>query len=147
MDTRDELDLEELAAALRLGVSLLVRRLRQAHADDELSLPHRAALAQLDRGGPMTASDLARLDQISPQSMGATLAALEERALIERRPDPADGRRIVVSLSAAGAAALRERRSARNAQLAAALSAQFSATELAQLAAAAPLLERLGQSL
>ena len=79
--------------------------------------------------------------------MGATLAALEARRLIERRPDPADGRRVVLSVTEAGLELLRDKRSARTEQLAQALSAGFTATELKQLAAAAPLLERLAQSI
>jgi DNA-binding MarR family transcriptional regulator len=79
--------------------------------------------------------------------MGATLGALESRGLIERRADPADGRRAVLSVTDAGQRVLRDRRNARTEQLAKALSAGFSRTELRQLSAAAPLLERLAQSI
>ena len=94
--------------------------------------------------GPATSSALAKLEQISPQSMGATLAALEARGLIERTPDPVDGRRIVMSLTDAGLQVLRQRRSARAEQLARALSAGFTEAEVAQLVAAAPLLTHYG---
>ncbi|SRR5581483_760332 len=142
------LDVHEVAAALYVSIGLLRRQLRQAaQAEGELTLPQTSALARLDRGGPATPGALAKLEQISPQSMGATLAALEARGLIERRPDPADGRRVVLSVSDAGREALRQRRDARAEQIAKALSAGFSVAELAQLQAAAPLLERLAQSL
>ena len=141
----DDPDVREVAAALRMSIGLLMRRLRQAQPEGELSLPESAALARLDRGGPATASALARLEQISPQSMGATLAALEARGLVTRRPDPADGRRIVLSLTGDGQRAVRDKRSARTEQLANALSAGFTPDELAQLRTAAPLLERLAQ--
>jgi DNA-binding MarR family transcriptional regulator len=95
----------------------------------------------------MTSAALARLEQISPQSMGTTLAGLEALGLVGRRPDPDDGRRIVMSVTPAGEKALRERRTARIEQLANALSAEFTRAELRQLAAAAPLLERLAESL
>src|SRR6267154_6809693 len=98
---------EQVAAALRLSVGLLLRRLRQATVDGELTLPESPALARLDRGGASTASALAKLEQISPQSMGATLAALRRRGLIERRPDPQDGRQIVLSATEGGRQALR----------------------------------------
>ncbi len=140
-------DLNEIAAALRASIGLLLRRLRQVRPDDELSLPEGSALTRLDRGGPATASALARQEQISPQSMGATLAALEARGLVARRPDPADGRRIVLSVTDAGRQALQDKRSARVEQLAQALSTGFTRTELSQLMAAAPLLERLAQSI
>jgi DNA-binding MarR family transcriptional regulator len=144
----ENLDVHEVAAALFVSIGLVRRQLRQAaQADGELTLPETSALARLDRGGPATPGALAKLEQISPQSMGATLAALEARGLIERRPDPADGRRVVLSVSGTGREALRKRRDARTEQLAKALSAGFSPAELAQLRAAAPLLERLAQSL
>ena len=92
----------QVAGALRVSIGLLVRRLRQAQAEGELTLPETSALARLDRGGPTTSSALARLEQISPQSMGATLGALEARGLVERRPDPGDGRRAVMSFTEAG---------------------------------------------
>jgi DNA-binding MarR family transcriptional regulator len=143
----DEVDVGEVAAALRVSIGLLLRRMRQSRPAAELSLPEGSALTRLDRGGPATASELARLEQISPQSMGATLGALESRGLIERRADPADGRRAVLSVTDAGQRVLRDRRNARTEQLAKALSAGFSRTELRQLSAAAPLLERLAQSI
>ena len=140
-------DTHKVASALRVSIGLLLRRLRQAQADGELTLPESSALTRLDRGGPATSSALARLEQISPQSMGATLSALEARGLVERRPDPADGRRVVISLSEAGLQALRDKRNARIEQLARALSSGFTRSELQQLMAAAPLLERLAQSI
>ena len=79
----------EVAAALRVAIGLLVRKLRQAHLPGELTLAETSALRRLDRGGPATSSDLARQDRISPQSMGVTVAALEQRGLIERQPRPA----------------------------------------------------------
>src|SRR5580693_4920989 len=95
-------DINDIAGALRVSIGLLLRRLRQVQAEGELTLPESAALTRLDRGGPSTASALARLEQISPQSMGATLGALEARGLVERRPDPGDGRRVLLSVTGAG---------------------------------------------
>lgn len=141
--------IEQTAVALRLSISLLVRRLRQRApaALGDLSLPQRGALARLDHHGPMTSAQLARLEQISPQSMGATLAGLEAAGLVSRRSDVTDKRRVVMTATAAGRRMLRERRDARTRQLAAALSSEFTPDELATLAKAAPLLERLGQRL
>jgi DNA-binding MarR family transcriptional regulator len=140
-------DPDQVAAALYLSVGLLRRRLRQQQAAGELPVPESAALARLERDGPTTAAALAKIERISPQSMGATLASLESRGLIRRRSDPADGRRVVLSLTDEGARVLRGRRDARAAQLASALAAGFTGPELRQLLVAAPLLERLAQSL
>jgi DNA-binding MarR family transcriptional regulator len=145
--TANDGSVEQIAAALRVSIGLLVRRLRQVPVEGGLTLSETSALARLDRGGPTTPGELAKQEQISPQSMGATLAALEARGLIERRPDPADGRRAVMSITDPGLDLLRSRRNAKVQQLARALSAEFTPAELEQLAAAAPLLERLGQGL
>jgi DNA-binding MarR family transcriptional regulator len=142
-----EPDVSDVAGALRVSIGLLLRRLRQVQAGDDLTLPESSALARLDRGGPTTPGALAKLEQISPQSMGATLAALEARGLVQRRPDPGDGRRAVISATEAGLRTLRDRRNARTQRLAQALSAGFTRPELEQLMAAAPLLERLAQSI
>jgi DNA-binding MarR family transcriptional regulator len=137
----------EIADALRLSIGLVVRRLRQVQVPGELTMPESAALARLDRGGPATGSALARQEQISPQSMGATLAALEARGFIERRPDPDDGRQVVLSLTDAGLRALRDRRNARTERIAEVLRTAFTQDELTLLEAAAPLLERLAERL
>jgi DNA-binding MarR family transcriptional regulator len=136
-----------VAGALLVSIGLLRRRARQAEMRGELTLPETAALARLDRGGPATSSALARLEEISPQSMGATTTSLENRGLIQRQPDVADGRRVVLSITQAGLELLRSRRSARAEQLAQALSSGFTSDELDQLMAAAPLIERLAHKI
>jgi DNA-binding MarR family transcriptional regulator len=140
-------DIGQVAAALRVSIGLLLRRLRQVRVEGELSLPESSALVRLDRGGPATSGELAKLEQISPQSMGATLAALEARGLIDRRSDPRDGRRVVLSATGAGRDVLQDKRNARTEAMARALSAGFTPAEVRQLMVAAPLLERLAQSL
>src|ERR1700735_4234476 len=126
-------DVSDVAGALRVSVGLLVRRLRQVQAEGDLTMPETSALARLDRGGPTTATALARLEQISPQSMGATLGALARRGLGARRPDPGDGRRAVVSATEAGLQLLHDRRAAKTERLAQALVAGFTPSELRQL--------------
>jgi DNA-binding MarR family transcriptional regulator len=140
-------DVDEVAGALKVSISLLIRKLRQLTDDTGLTVPEMAALARLDRGGPTTSSALARLEQISPQAMGATLAALQARGLVERRPDPDDGRRVVMSMTDAGRRRLTDRHSARTQQLAKALTGGFTVDELRTLAGAAPLIERLAGAL
>jgi DNA-binding MarR family transcriptional regulator len=140
-------DVNEVAGALRVSIGLLLRRMRQTRTVGELTLPESSALTRLDRGGPATASALAKLEQISPQSMGATLGALEAKGLIERSPDPGDGRRAVLSVTEAGLRLIRDKRNARTEQFAKALSAQFTPAEIQLLAAASPLLERLAESI
>jgi DNA-binding MarR family transcriptional regulator len=139
-------DVQELAGALRVSIGLLFRRHRQLKAEGELTLPESSALARLDRGGPATSSELARLEQISPQSMGTTLAGLEARGLVERHRDPDDGRRVVLSVTTAGRQLLRDRRDRSTQAMARALATSFTSAELEQLMTTVPLLERLAQS-
>jgi len=141
---QDPIDVEQAAGTLITSLGLLVRQLRQGTAaDGGLSMPETSALSRLDRGGPTTAAALAKAEQISPQSMGATIAALEVRGLVARAADPGDGRRVVVSATAAGLEALRNRRDAKTERLARALDAELTPTELRQLVALAPVIERL----
>jgi DNA-binding MarR family transcriptional regulator len=136
-----------VAGALRVSAGLLVRRLRQVQPSGELTMPENSALVRLSRGGPASSAELARQEQISPQSMGATLSGLEARGLIERRADPKDGRRIVLSVTDAGEQMLASRRDARTERLARALAAGFTPAEIEQLRTCVPLIERLAQAI
>jgi DNA-binding MarR family transcriptional regulator len=142
-----DVEVDALASALRVSVGLLVRRLRGLKTSGDLSFPELSALARLDRDGPATGAELAKLEQISPQSMGATLATLESRGLIGRSPDAADGRRVVFAPTAAGGEMLRNARNERVERLATALAGAFDPVEREILRAAAPLLERLAQTI
>jgi DNA-binding MarR family transcriptional regulator len=142
-----DLDVIEVAGALRVSVGMVVRRLKQADLGSDLTLPETSALSRLDRGGPATSSDLARLEKISPQSMGVTVAALLERRLVARERDPEDGRRIMLSITEAGRDLLLARRGARTEQIARALADGFTQAELDQLKAVTALLDRLAEKL
>src|ERR1700758_1844246 len=106
---------ERVAGSLRVSIGLLRRKLRALPLADqgELTFPETAALARLERGGATTPGELARQEQISPQSMGATLGGLENRGLVERVRDRSDGRRWIMSITDDGSAALADRRDAR----------------------------------
>ncbi len=145
-DSDVNVDIGQLAGALFVSVGLMRRSLRQQEVGGGMSFPETAALARLDRDGPTTSAELARREQISPQSMGATLSALQDRGFTARSADPQDGRRVVLTITEGGRRALNERRRERVEQLARGL-AGFTADELAQLQIAAPLIERLAQQL
>jgi len=140
-------NIDQLAADLRHGIALISRRLMQTPAPGALTLPERAALSRLDRTGPASSAELARAEQITPQAMGMTLLALESRGFVERRKDPDDGRRIVMSLTPSGGEILRHKRDERIRQIAKILTEEFTAAELKALAAAAPLIKRLGDNI
>lgn len=138
---------DDLGAVLYDSIRLVARRLRHAPVPGEPSLPERSVLSRLDRSGPATAAELARAEQITPQAIGTTLSSLEDRCLVRRRPDPHDRRRVLVSLTDDGLDMLRRKQDARARQLATALEQHFTAAELETLKAAAPLIERLAESI
>jgi DNA-binding MarR family transcriptional regulator len=132
-----------IATDLRAALGPLVRRLRQFRPDGELTLSQTSVLVRLDREGPATASELAAGEGIRPQSMCTIVGVLAERGLVARTPDPCDGRRVVVSLTAAGRDGLHGARRERARRLTAAITEELSPQEQEQLAAALPLLERI----
>jgi DNA-binding MarR family transcriptional regulator len=140
-------DAAAIATTLRVSIGLLRRQLHLKHAEGKLTLPETAALARLDRLGPSTTAALARYEQISPQSMGTTIAGLEERGLVRRDPDPSDGRQMVNSVTEAGLRILRDKRNLWAEAMAKVLVSDFTSDELRQLEATVPLIERLAQRL
>ena len=100
---------------------------------------------RLGKEGDSSASVLAVAEGVRPQSMAAILGALDAAGLIERRPDPEDGRRQLITLSAAGRERAAGDRQARAEWLARRLHEDFTEPERQTLIAAAALLERLVQ--
>src|SRR5271170_1237276 len=130
------------ATRLRVSIGAFKRRAHEAATEGDLAGPQLTALSRLDRFGPATTAELARREQITPQAMGATIASLEQRGLVARAPDAADGRRSILALTPAGRTAIHSGRSAIADRIAAALEESFTHEERAVLAAAAPLIER-----
>jgi DNA-binding MarR family transcriptional regulator len=144
-----QIEAHEVASSLRVSIGVFLRSLRQLRptSDEDLTLPETSALAWLDRRGTSTPSAMARLEEISPQSMGATLQNLQSRGLVMRRNDPADGRRTIISITEKGVYALRVSRDADSFAMARALEREFSVSELRVLMRASPLIERLARSM
>ncbi|QMU70959.1 MarR family winged helix-turn-helix transcriptional regulator [Streptacidiphilus sp. P02-A3a] len=128
---------------LRVLIGRLRRRLKELDPPDWLTPTQLSVLSRLDSEGPASPGALASAERVRPQSMGATLAHLEERGLIERRTDADDGRRQVVSLTRQGDEGIRDSRRHRQEWLAQALRSHFSETELATVTEALALLDRL----
>lgn len=134
-----------LASTLRLSVMRLARRMRAQRAETSLTLSQLAALSTLERHGALTPSELAAHEKVQPPSMTRLLAALETEGLVTRAPHPTDGRQVLVTVSPAGVALLREDRRRREAWLAQRLR-DLSPAELATLREAAGLLDKLAGS-
>ncbi len=129
-----------VASELRTVLGQLVRRLRAQH---RFPLMHGAVLGRLDRAGPRSVSELALAERVRPQSMAQTVAELETDGLVERRPDPEDGRRALVELTDQGRAALGADRSAREGWLAQAIERDLAPEEQDVLRHAVELLRTL----
>jgi DNA-binding MarR family transcriptional regulator len=127
------------------AVGLLVRRLRAAAAEQELSLTESAVMARLATDGPATTAELARAEGIRPQSMGATVAALEERGMVERKPHPTDGRQVNIELTTQGLAVRKSAREAKRTWLARAI-AELDDRERETLSAAVEVIRKLAES-
>jgi DNA-binding MarR family transcriptional regulator len=124
------------------AVGLLVRRVRAAAAAHELSWSEAAVLGRLAQDGPATTADLARAEAVRPQSMGATIAALEEMGLVERKPHPTDGRQVNIVLTAKGAAVRKSSKDAKLSWLAQAI-AGLDEKDRETLFAAGKIIKRL----
>ncbi|MCW2524741.1 MAG: transcriptional regulator, MarR family [Frankiales bacterium] len=145
--TKQDAAVRETATRLRVGVGAFKRRTQETLSTGDLTVPQLTALSRLDRLGPSTTAELARREQITPQAMGITIASLEKRDLVSRQPDSGDGRRVILSLTSAGRAAIGSGRSAIADRVAVVLAESFTREEIATLDAAARLLERLAELL
>jgi DNA-binding MarR family transcriptional regulator len=137
----------ETASRLRVAIGAVKRRIREASAEGDLSIPQLTALSRLGRLGPTTTAELARREQISPQAMGATIASLEKLGLVARSADATDGRLSILGLTPEGLAAVRSERNAVVDRIVAVLEESFTDQETEILAVAAPLIERLADLL
>jgi DNA-binding MarR family transcriptional regulator len=138
--SRETLETSEIDLIHTIG--LLLRRVRAAAASHELSLTEAAVMSRLAKDGPATTADLARAESMKPQSMGATIAALEEMGMVERKPHPTDGRQVNIELTAKGAAVGKSAKDAKRMWLAQAI-AQLDEQERETLFAAGRIIKRL----
>jgi DNA-binding MarR family transcriptional regulator len=126
---------------LRLAIARTARRLRQ-EAGVDLSPSLAAALATVDKHGPLTPSELAERERVQRPTATRIVGRLADAGLVERTADPADGRVTLVSATPTGRALLRRLRQRKNAYLARRLR-DLEPSEVATLDRAAEILERV----
>jgi DNA-binding MarR family transcriptional regulator len=124
------------------AIGLLVRRVRAAGGVQDVSWSQSSVMKRLDAGGPATIADLARAESVKPQSMGSTIAALEEMGMVERTAHPTDGRQMNIRLTAKGAAERKRTQDAKQAWIREAIS-QLDEREQHTLFAAGEIIRRL----
>jgi DNA-binding MarR family transcriptional regulator len=130
-----------LPSRLRMVVTRLARRLRQ-QGESAASPTQLAALATIERDGPLTLGTLAAIERVRPPTITAAVGRLEEQGLVHRRIDARDRRVARVEITSHGRRLLAESRSRKTAYLEQQLAA-LSADERATLAQAATILERV----
>src|SRR5919201_438203 len=139
MPETTEKTLAEAAAHLRLVINRTHRRMRQ-EAGSELPASNASALSTLELYGPLTPSELADIERIKRPTATRLLRALEGEGLVERTPDPHDGRSALIALTAEGRERLRRLRKRKNAYLARRMR-DLDPTDVATLERAAAILE------
>jgi DNA-binding MarR family transcriptional regulator len=120
----------------------LLRRLRREDVVLGISAARLSALSVVGFGGPHTLGDLAAAEQVTPPTMTRIVAALEFDGLVRRQSDAADGRVSRVEITPKGWQLLERGRAQRSATLAQQFD-ELGDEELATLARAAAILERI----
>ena len=132
------------AAHLRLVIGRAARRMRQ-EGGTELRPSSASALTTVELHGPLTPSELAEIERVKRPTATRILRGLEEEGLVERTPDPKDGRSALISITPDGRERLRRLRQRKNAYLARRMR-DLDAGEIGDLERAAEILERLLES-
>ena len=127
---------------LRVALARLSRRLRK-HELAGLTPTQLAALATVERSGPMRLGDLAAAEGIAPSTLTRLVTALEESGYVRRHADPSDARASTLVITPRGHDTLERLRTESTLVLAASLQLLTPAQRSA-LADALPVLELLG---
>lgn len=134
-----------VAATLRVAVARIYRALRFS-ASSEITPSQASVLSRIEQSGPLRMGVLARLERISPASLSKVVDSLESLQLVERGPDPLDGRVTLLELSDAGRGLIRETRASSTLALEEALS-KLPPEDRASLISSLPAIERLANLL
>ncbi|MEV8514880.1 MarR family transcriptional regulator [Dactylosporangium sp. NPDC051484] len=130
-------------AMVRLRARL---RTESAPSDMRWTWSQIATLSRIDQEGPTTVSALAAAEHVRPQSMAETVAALSREGCVDREPDPTDGRKTLISITAPGRRLISSIPAVREAWLEEAIERHLSPAERRTLAKAAQIMERLADS-
>lgn len=141
----DQVGESAVAAArdLRVMFSRLRRRLLEAATADDLTPSQTAVLIRLVKDGPASTSQLAGAERVRPQSMASTLTGLDRHGLIARTPDPEDGRRQLIALTAVGRRHAENDRKVREEWLVRAMQDRYTESERNVINEALTLLQRV----
>ena len=119
------------------------RRLRSQRVNTAATLSQLSALSTVGKCGPLSAGEIATVEQVQPPSMTKILAALEHSGWVQRTSHPDDRRQSIIAITPAGRELLAEETRARDQWLTKRL-VELSDDDLRKLAAAIEVLDRLG---
>jgi DNA-binding MarR family transcriptional regulator len=141
--TAPPIDVAPLASRLRVSLARVARRLR-SEADIALTQTQLSGLATIERHGPMTAGAFAQHEHIRKPTATRLIGSLVERGLVERVPDPLDGRVTWLRLTKDGSRSLQGFRRRKDRFLSERLG-RLDAADQATLARAVDILDRLAE--
>jgi DNA-binding MarR family transcriptional regulator len=128
---------------VRTVVGRLRRRILKAAEAEDITLGQASVLTRLSGKQGVTASELASAEGVRHQSMTSTVASLAALGLVERQPDPDDGRRLLIALTEEGHRRVEGGRQARQEWLAGELQEKCTEEERQTVLTAMTVLERL----
>jgi len=129
---------------LRVALARLSRRLRK-HELAGLTPTQLAALATVERSGPLRLGDLAAAEGIAPSTLTRLVTALEDSGYVRRYADPNDARASTLAITPRGHDMLERLRTESNLELTASLRL-LTPAQRAALAEALPVLEQLAEA-
>ncbi len=135
-----------VASDLRVVVARLRRRMRETGEPGDFSPSQSAVLVRLDAEGPSTVTALANAEGVRPQSMGSTVAGLQQAGYITAAPHPTDGRQTLLSLSDRFREELTAHRAAKEDWLFRSIRSTLTAQEQRELAVGVALLKRIAEA-
>ncbi|GAA3097728.1 MarR family winged helix-turn-helix transcriptional regulator [Streptosporangium carneum] len=136
----DGLDTEDLALALEKFTGIFIR----LASVEKMSFTTLGVLHTLAGRGPLRLSELKASEQVTQPAITQLVTRLERDGLVRRRPDPTDGRAVLVHLTPAGAQVVDKRRRDRVDRLTA-LTRRLSTPQRQAVAAALPALLEMAE--
>jgi DNA-binding MarR family transcriptional regulator len=140
-------DAVAIGGNLLIAVGRVARRIKQLYEEGEATFSETSVLSRLGRVGSSTPGELATAEHVRPQAIVSILNELERRGMIRRTPDRSDGRKVVVTSTAAGREVLAGKGRRVSGAIGRVLGESFTPDELRQLNASTELLNRLADSL
>jgi DNA-binding MarR family transcriptional regulator len=133
-----ELDIDQLTTAIEDFTTIFIR----LPSVRRLNFSALSVLHTLSRKGPLRLTDLLATEQLKQPALTSLVAKLQQDGLVSRRPDPSDGRAVLLSLTREGRQVVRSRHTHRIANLSR-LVEQLNDEEREVLAGTARVLGRL----